>query len=138
MRRVLCTALLVGLTTVGCGGSSDADSSPTPTPSSTQQAETATAAGFRAAVVELWQPLKYADPSKVPASTLAANFDGFAAAVEAEPAPDAEISTRAALASAARAAAEDIRAAGSDPIAYGGAVGTAQGTIGNLIAQLPA
>lgn len=134
MRRLAAAvALLAAL--AGCGGSSGGSDSPTVATTATAPAAV-TAAEFRAAVTDLWQPLKYADATKLSASALAAKFDGFAAAVEAQPAPSDEISARAAIASAARAAAADLRAS-SDPVAVGGALGAAQGTIGGLIQELP-
>lgn len=135
MERLLIVKAAVAATVlgllVGCGGSSSSPGSATSTTSIG-----VTAGEFRAAVVRLWLPLKYADPSKASPSALAAKFDGFAAAVEAEPVPHDEISNRAAIASAARGAASQIRSE-TDLFAYGGAVGAAQGTIASLIKELP-
>lgn len=118
---------------VGCGGSSSAGEAATPTSPATT---VVTNTQFRAAVVRLWHPLKYADPTAASAAALAAKFDGFADAVEAQSAPPSEITERAAIASAARDAADKIRTA-TDPVSFGGAVGAAQGTIGGLIEELP-
>lgn len=130
LRAVAAGALLMAL--AACGGSESTGA----VTASSSTSPAASAASFHAAVTRLWHPLKYADPTKVAAAALAAKFDGFGAAVEATPAPADEVSAQASIVSAARDAAEEIRSA-TDPVAYGAAVGTAQGTIGGLISELP-
>jgi hypothetical protein len=130
MRRPAVAFALV-LAATSCGGSSSG--TPTVPPAS---ATTSTAATFRADVVRLWTPLKYADASKMSADTLAAKFDGFAAAVEAEAVPSVEVAARASIASAARHGAEQLRST-TNAVGVGGALGAAQGTIDGHIAALP-